>query len=113
MAMAGRITGDTTLVTVALLANLVALALAVAELRHAQQHAAQAAAARIAATQLHAASFQGRVPPTRQGQAEDRGRNQTATAANVARGDFPVPAREGRPMPAGPGRPCWRDRPAH
>jgi hypothetical protein len=112
MAMAGRITGDTTLVTVALLANLVALALAVAELRHAQQHAAQAAA-RIAATQLHAASFQGRVPPTRQGQAEDRGRNQTATAADVARGDFPVPAREGRPMPAGPGRPCWRDRPAH
>jgi len=40
MAMTGQITSDTTLVTVALLANLVALAAAVAELREAQHHAA-------------------------------------------------------------------------
>jgi hypothetical protein len=104
MAMAGRITGDTTLVTVALIANLVALALAAAELRQAQQHAAQAAATRIAATQLHAASVHGRVPVPRQGQAKDHGRSRTATAADVARGDFPVPPRPGRLVPTGPGR---------
>ena len=46
MALTGPVTGDATLVTVALIANLVALAVAVAELREAQQHAAQAAAAR-------------------------------------------------------------------
>ena len=45
----------TTLVTIALIANLIALAIAVAELRDAQQLAAQAAAARTAATHLHAA----------------------------------------------------------
>jgi len=41
MALAGQITGDAPLVTVALIANLVALATAVAELRDAQQHAAR------------------------------------------------------------------------
>jgi hypothetical protein len=47
MALMGTVSGDgITLATVALLANLAALAAAVTELRHAQRHAAQAAAAR-------------------------------------------------------------------
>ena len=56
--MAGDLTDDTTLLTAALLANLAALATAVAELRQVQQHAAQAAAARSAAQHLHAAMTQ-------------------------------------------------------
>ena len=43
IALAGNLTGDNTLMAIALMAQLVALAAAVAELRQAQQHAAQAA----------------------------------------------------------------------
>jgi hypothetical protein len=46
---------------IALITRLATLAEAVAELRDAQQHAAQAAAARTAAEQLHAADMQ--IPP--------------------------------------------------
>jgi len=42
IALAGRLTGDNTLMAIALIAQFVALAAAVAELRRAQQHAAQA-----------------------------------------------------------------------
>ena len=74
MALAGQITADTTLVTVALIANLVALAVAVTELREPQQHSAQAAATRAAARQLHEASPQVRAPaPYGQGSAADPG----------------------------------------
>jgi len=69
MTLTGQITGDAPLVTVALIANLVALAVAAAELREAQQHAAQAAAARTAAAHLHA-WVPGRSPAPRQGQAK-------------------------------------------
>ncbi len=68
-AMAGSLTGGTTLLAVALVANLAALATAVAELRQAQQHAAQAAAARSAAEQLHAAARNARPEPSHSGQA--------------------------------------------
>ncbi len=104
MTLAGQITGDTTLVTVALVANLVALAAAVAELREAQQHAARAAAARAAVSQLHAARIRDRSPVPRQGRAEDRQHSRAETAAHIAQGDFPVPRRPGRPAPAAPGR---------
>ena len=97
MTLAGQITGDTTLVTVALVANLVALAAAVAELREAQQHAAQAAAARAAVSQLHAARIRDRSAVPRQGRAEDRHHSRAETAAHIAQVDFPVPRRRGRP----------------
>jgi hypothetical protein len=61
IAMTGQATGQTTLIAVALAANLMALAVAVAELREAQQHAAQAAAARAAAERLHGYSSPARV----------------------------------------------------
>jgi hypothetical protein len=104
MALTGRITGDTTLAAVALMANLVALAIAVAELRQAQQHAAQAAAARAAASHLHSAYVQARPPAPSAGQARARQPDRPANAAEAARMDFPVPARPGRAQPVGPGR---------
>ena len=51
------LTGDRSMAPIVLITRLAALAEAVAELRDAQQHAAQAAAARAAAEQLHAASI--------------------------------------------------------
>ena len=105
MAMTGTIAGDTTLVTIALAANLVALAVAVAELREAQHLAAQAAAARAAAAQLHAACVPARSPVPGAGQAQTRRSSRPATAADVARTDVAMPVRPGRPPPAGPGRP--------
>jgi hypothetical protein len=103
MALAGQVTGETMLVTVALVANLVALAAAVAELRAAQQRAAQAAAARAAASQLQVAWSQIRAPAPHPRQAQDRQSTQ-ATAAEAARRDFPAPLRSVRSVPAGPGR---------
>jgi hypothetical protein len=50
------LTRDPALMPLVLITRLAALAEAVAELRHAQQHAAQAAAARTAAERLHAAT---------------------------------------------------------
>jgi hypothetical protein len=105
MALTGHLAGDTTLVAVALMANLVALAIAVAELREAQQLAAQAAAARTAATCLQAASVPARAPVPRPGQARAPRRSQPATAAGIAHHDVAAPGRPGRPPPAGPSRP--------
>ncbi len=103
MALTGRITGDTTLVTGALIASFVALAIAVAELREAQQLTAQAAAARTAATRLQAAGVQARspVPPPGRGHAPRPSR--PATAADLARTDVVMPLRPRRPSPADPG----------
>lgn len=103
LAMTGQITGDGTLVTIALIANLAALALAVAELREAQQRAAQAAAARATASQLHVACIQRHPPVPRRGQAEDR-KFDRAASAELVRGDFLVPPGLGRPVRAGPAR---------
>ena len=99
MAMAGRATGDATLVAVALIANLAALALAVAELRQAQRHAAQAAAARAAASHLQAARDQRRPRP--ESLAAGRHPSRKARSANVAIGDFPAPPLA-RPLPVSP-----------
>jgi hypothetical protein len=85
--MTGQVTGDTTLIAIALAANLAALAVAVAELRQAQQHASQAAAARAASMRLCAVSSP---VPAGHRQHQDR-RRSTLTAARVARGGFPVP----------------------
>jgi hypothetical protein len=96
MALLGNATGDRTLASVALIANLVALAAAVAELRQAQQHAAQAAAARAAAAQLHATMTRARLAAARPGQSH-ASRRSGPSAAETPRGDFPV-----RRAPAGP-----------
>lgn len=104
MALAGQVTGQATLVTAALIANLAALAVAVAGLRAVQQRAAQAAAARAAASQLQAAWAQARAPAPYPHQTQGRRPSHMQTATGVARGDFPVPPRPGRPTPAAPGR---------
>ena len=113
MALTGKITGDTTLVTVALIASLVALAAAVAELRQAQQHAAQAAAARVAAEHLDAAAAQARSRVPGFGQATAPGRVRPASAADLARRDFPGPAaaRPSAPRQSWPGAPGSAPRP--
>ena len=103
MSLISMSSGGVTLVSVALLANLVALAAAVAELRHAQQHAAQAAAARATAEHLHAAVTSAR-PPVPQAQAQAPGRARPASAADLARRDMPS-AWPGSPVPATPGLP--------
>jgi len=113
MALIGGNLGDgATLATIALIANLVALAVAVAELREAQQHAAQASAARAAAEHLHAASGPARTSAAQFGQARAPQPGGPSAAARVALGDFPVPARARgpvlldiawpRPRPGGP-----------
>jgi hypothetical protein len=73
-----------------LVAKLAELAIAVAELRDAQRHAAQAAAARTAAERLHAATCTG---PARVRSANTRPtarpHRRARTAADLARSDFP------------------------
>jgi hypothetical protein len=76
LAMAGDVADDTSLLTAALVANLDALAAAVAGLRQAQQRAAQAAAARSAAQHLHAAMTQARSPAPRPAMARRRDEGQ-------------------------------------
>jgi hypothetical protein len=90
LALAGM-TSSTSLAVAALIANLAALAIAVAELRAAQQRAAQAAAARAAAEQLHGCVHTH--PPTpHRSPAHARRPSQPRTAADLARSDFPMPA---------------------
>jgi hypothetical protein len=90
IALAGNLTGDNTLLAIALMAQLVALAAAVAELRQAQQHAAQTAAARAAAAHLHSAVTQARsqVPRFSSGQSQRSGR--ATSAGQGIRRDFPA-----------------------
>ena len=86
LAMTGGTPGDGMDQAVALASNLVALIDAVAGLRQAQAHAAQAAAARTAAEQLHAALTAVRIPVTRPGQTPARSARHAAATA-----EFPVP----------------------
>ena len=99
------VTGDSTLTAVALIANLVALAVAVAELRQAQQHAAQGGsrACRRQAPARCLARARSRAP--RPGQAQAPRRSKASSVAGMARGDFPVPPRPGDPLPAQNGQP--------
>ena len=100
------LTGDRSIAPIVLITRLAALAEAVAELHDAQQHAAQAAAARTAAEQLHTAARP--APP-----AQPRPAPRASTAAQLAGQSFPQPARPaapGQPGPA-PGRPPPAPRP--
>jgi hypothetical protein len=99
MAMTGTLTGDTILVAAVLAANLVALAVAVTELREAQQLAGQAAAARAAAEHLHAATRGTRAPQPPGAQARTSGGQ--AAAARLASAGFPASAQPDSPPRAG------------
>jgi hypothetical protein len=90
LAMAGDVADDATLLTAALIANLAALAAAVAELRQAQQHAAQAATARLAAQHMNAAMTQALSQAPRPVMGEAPRREEAAKAAGRARNDFPT-----------------------
>jgi hypothetical protein len=92
---------DRTLAQIALIARLAALADAVAELRDAQRHAAQAAAARLAAERLHAVAdgTTGRL-------AQERAQSPVMTG--LAQEAFPALRRQRQPNRAAPGR-----RPSH
>jgi hypothetical protein len=86
MALAGQAGGDPAVAAAALVTSLLALATAVTELRQAQQHAAQAAAARTAAEQLHAAAQVGSQASTwAQAEAPRRARPASATRAGAER----------------------------
>jgi hypothetical protein len=104
IALAGNLTGDNTLLAIALMAQLVALAAAVAELRQAQRHAAQAAAARDAAAHLRAAVAQARSRAPRSGHAQARRSARGRSAAENAREDFPTGLSPTQAA-AGPARP--------
>jgi len=95
-----------------LVVQLAELVAAVAELRQAQQHPAQAAAARSAADRLHTVSARPRRQAPRPGQAPSR--PPSRAAADVAQRDVPARAAwAGRPgaAPARPARPGLRHRP--
>jgi hypothetical protein len=89
LALIGNVAGDGTLSVAALLAGLFDLAIAVAELHEAQQHAAQAAAARRAAEHLHDAYTRARSRAAQPG---------WAAAPAAARNDFPEPIRPGQAL---------------
>jgi hypothetical protein len=96
IALAGNLTGDTTLMVIALMAQFVALAAAVAELRQAQQHAAQASAARAAAAHLHSAVTQARAQAPRFDPAQSHRPTRAASAVQDARREFPAGMRPTR-----------------
>jgi hypothetical protein len=98
IALAGNLTGDTTLLAVALMAQLVALAAAVAELRQAQHHAAQAAAARAAAAHLQSAVVHARSQVPHLGHTPSPRNTQVASATQDARRDFTASARPSHPV---------------
>ena len=84
LATAASVDGDPVLAQVTLVVRLVELAEAVADLREAQRHAAQAAAARRTAEHLHAARGTYVIPAAKQ-------RARTRTAAERVRLEFPFP----------------------
>ena len=102
-------------VSVRLIAKLMALAEAVSELREAQQHAAQAAAARRAAEQLHADLARARSRTAHAARPDRPGRTRPVDAEDVMSRDFPLRLRSGRLPPPDPGpaisRPSYRRQP--
>jgi hypothetical protein len=101
LALIGQPDGDAYLAALALIGNLVALTLAVAELRQAQQQAVRAAGARTAAEHLRAAAAELRSREPRLGQADVR-RPRRWGPADVARHEAAAPRLPGRAGPAQP-----------
>jgi len=102
LALMGQPDGDAYLAALALIGNLVALTLAVAELRQAQQQAVRAAAARTAAEHLRAAAAELRSRTPRFGQADVRRRPRRWSPADLARHEAAAPPLLGRTGPAHP-----------
>jgi hypothetical protein len=100
------LTSGRSMTPIVLITRLAALAEAVAELRDAQQHAAQAAAARTAAERLYSAARP--VPP-----AELRPAQRSSTPAQLARQSFPPvsPASDTRTAESGSDKPPPARRP--
>ncbi len=111
LALVGNISGDGTLAVAALVASLLDLAAAVTELRQAQQHAAQAAAARRAAEHLHRAHTRARSRAAQAGWAARPEHAGRATAPAAARSDFPVPLRLDEVLLSDPAVASTRHRP--
>ena len=114
--MAGSSEAGTTPTALHLAASLVRLAGAVGELRQAQQHAAQAAAARKAAEGLHAALSRSRAGAAALGIPTQARPDQTIRKpGDAARLDFPVPLQPGPLAPQSSGhvapQPSARPRP--
>ena len=116
LAMAGSSEADTTPTAVHLAASLVRRAAAVSELRQAQQHAAQAAAARRTAEGLRAALSRSRAGAAALGiPAQARPDQTIRKPGDAARLDFPVPLQPGPLAPQSSGhvapQPSSRTRP--
>ena len=116
LAMAGSSEAGTTPTALHLAASLVRLAGAVGELRQAQQHAAQAAAARKAAEGLHAALSRSRAGAAALGiPTQARPAQTIRKPGDAARLDFPVPLQPGPLAPQSSGhvapQPSPRSRP--
>ena len=116
LAMAGSSEAGTTPTALHLAASLVRLAGAVGELRQAQQHAAQAAAARKAAEGLHAALSRSRAGAAALGiPTQARPAQTIRKPGDAARLDFPVPLQPGPLAPQSSGhvapQPSPRPRP--
>jgi hypothetical protein len=90
LALAGDLSGSGPVTGSGLLAGLAALAGAVADLRQAQQHAAQATAARTAAAHLHEALKQAQAKPVSATPAQAR-RPRADGPAQTAHHDIPAP----------------------
>ena len=103
LSIAASISDDPTYAQIVLIARLAALAEAVADLRRAQRHAAQAAAARRAAERLHAARC------TYRTQSRHRAKAQ-APGERLSR-DFPIPLHEA--LAASAREPLPANRPSH
>jgi hypothetical protein len=106
ISLVGDLTGDSTLAAVTLVANLALLAAAVADLRHAQRHAAQAAAARSAAEHLHATMTRNRSQASAPQHAAAQ--HPQTGAPRAARSDFAGPLLPGRLAPATQAHPVPR-----
>jgi hypothetical protein len=100
--MAGGETDGAMPAAVILAANLVSLATAVAGLRQAQEHAAQAAAARQAAEHLYARLSQTKAGAAALGKPVRPDQTRAAETGRAVRHDFPMPLRPGQPLPADP-----------
>ena len=100
LAMAGGPGDGSTPGAVQLTAGLVRLARAVGELRQAEQHAAQAAAARQAAERLYASLSQARAGvPAPDGPQQPQQSRTARRPRDIASLDFPAPPRPGQPPP--------------
>ena len=102
----GMVTGDRTPTAIALILRLAALAETIADLRHLQQRAAQAAAARTAAERLRAAASP-HTPPVR-----ERRQDHPLTAAQLAQLEFPYPPGTLPPPTTTPATPSPAHRPS-